>query len=89
MDQTIGYTCVCPAGTYSIGSFQTLNCILCGNGTYCPGDDNNLPQLCPLGAYCTASEATVCPVGYYCPNRDTLEPIKCDENMVCPLATIE
>ena len=41
LDQTIGYTCVCPSGTYSVGSFQTLDCILCGDGYYCPGDDNN------------------------------------------------
>ena len=89
-DQDIGYRCVCPPGTYQEGLYETIECIICESGTYCPDNATNVPTICPIGAYCEPDKAHVCPVGYYCPNRNITEPYHCNSNnnLSCPLGSI-
>lgn len=89
-DQDIGYRCVCPPGTYQEGLYETIECIICEYGTYCPDNATNIPTICPIGAYCEPDKAYVCPVGYYCPNINITEPYYCSStnNLSCPLGSI-
>ena len=87
LDKELGYDCVCGQGTYQIGDYRNLTCIPCELGTYCNGFGNTNAKTCPIGAYCTASEAFICPVGYYCESRNIIEPVKCENELLCPIGT--
>jgi hypothetical protein len=57
----------CPVGYYC-PSGEKASAIKCSNGSYCPGNLNEIN--CPSGYYCPdPNQKNICPPGYYCESQ--------------------
>lgn len=94
MRSTVATQQTCPSGTYRniTGGRALGDCVICPEGSYCPGAATLTPSLCARGTYnrdpggiaaLIASSNVVgggckpCVPGGYCPDLGTIEPLEC------------